>query len=252
MEPQTLGEFLNWQPNYPEAIIGKGVLYAGTKAIVYGKYKSLKSMLVQHMGLCMADGKPWLGFETPPGGVPVLYLQLEIPHALLQRRIRTMSRGKRKMQSEIVFWTEHFMKLDTPLGLQQLEREIQKYLPAVIIIDPIYKVLSGNILDAHSIQVLLDNMDKLIAKYGCSIVLVSHTRKPIKDMDAGWGSDDLLGSVFFSAWADSIIMVERGDGKLRVKFDVIRHSEEEIEPVLVAIDRELTFSPVETTTTVSI
>lgn len=243
MEPQTLGEFLAWEPNFPEAILGQGILYAGTKAIVYGKYKSLKSMLVQHLGLCISRGQPWLGIDTPKDGATVLYLQLEIPHPLLKRRIMKMSRGSSWTRKPIVFWTEHFLKLDTPLGMMKLEKYLNQFQPNVLIIDPVYKILSGNILDAHAIQTLLDNMDKLIEKYGIAIVFVSHTRKPMKDAEAGWGSDDLFGSMFFSAWADSVIMIERGDKKLRVKFDVIRHAEGDIEPVVVQIDEKLSFTP---------
>ena len=243
MEPQTLSEFLDWEPEYEEAILGKGILYAGTKAIVYGRYKSMKSMLVQRLGLDVANGTPWLGIETPPKGLPVLYLQLELPHARLQKRVIAMSNGQRWTKEPIVFWTEHFLKLDTPLGMAKLDSHLNRWRPRLLIIDPVYKVLSGDILDAHSIQVLLDNMDKVIEKYMCSIILVSHTRKPIKDMDNGGGrsSDDLLGSVFFSAWADSVIKVEKGDGKLRVNFDVIRHAEEDIEPIIARIDTQLTF-----------
>lgn len=243
MEPQNLRDFLEWEPEFPTPILGKGIMYAGTKVILYGKYKSMKSMIVQRMGLDIANGQPWLGIDTPQNGASVLYLQLEIPHTLLQRRIKTMTAGRWSTKKPIHLWTEHFLKLDTPLGMTKLRKQLTIHRPDVLIIDPIYKVLSGNILDAQSIKGLLDNVDTLIGEFGVTVVLVSHTRKPQQEEVIGWGSDDLIGSMFFSAWADSVIQVERSQGKLRLRFDVVRHAEEEIEPLTVNIDKALTFKP---------
>ena len=56
---------------------------------------------------------------------------------------------------------------------------------------------------------------------------------------AEWGSDDMIGASFYSNWADSIIKVERrGNDRLQVKFDVIRHAEEELEPIEVDFNRD--------------
>lgn len=233
---------MEWRPDYPTAVLDRGIMYAGSKVILYGKYKSLKSMLAQRFALSVASGEPWLGFNTPEEGLNVFYLQLEIPHIMLQKRINKMMKSGVRLKKEIIFWTEHVLKLDLPQGIGRLERYLQQYQPDVLIIDPMYKVLSGNILDAHQVQVLLDALDNLIAKYGVSILLVSHSKKPAVGMSEEWGSDDLLGSVFLSAWADSVVQVQRSDGGLRVKFDVVRHAETEISPVLCKIDSDLTFT----------
>lgn len=243
-EPQSLREFLEWEPVFPTAMLGKGLLYAGTKAIIYGKYKSMKSMLVQRLGLSLADGQPWLGIETPESGVSVLYLQLEYPHPLLRERIKIMTKGKWKTKKPIIFWTQHYLKLDTVKGQSLLEQQLLKYRPDVLIIDPVYKVVSGNISDNHAMSTLVDYLDELIGQYNLTIVLVNHTVKPpTKEDKPTWGSDDMIGGGIFSWWGDSIIKVERGDEALRIKFEVVRHASSEMKPVVVEIDKHLQFEP---------
>lgn len=244
-KPQSLEEFLAWEPNFPEAYLGHGLLYKGTKAIFYGKYKSLKSMLVQNLGICLTRGEQWLGFRVPENGVSVLYLQLEIPHALLRRRYLRMTHGCGDSRQRYWIWTEHFLKLDSSAGYEELRKQIRDLEPQVLIIDPIYKVISGDIKEQSNIQPLLDNLDRLIEEFGISIILVGHTKKSALGDGKGkeeWGSDDLIGSSIFSAWADSIVKIERGDGYLRLKFDVIRHAEEDIGNLEVNISKDLEFT----------
>ena len=95
-------------------------------------------------------------------------------------------------------------------------------------------------------QKLVDALDILIGKFGVSVILISHTRKGMMDMGE-WGSDDLIGSFVFSAWADTIIKVERrGGDRLGVKFDVVRHAEEELEEKEVMFNRDtLEFTVIE-------
>lgn len=186
--------------------------------------------------LAFAQGKPWLGFETPKEGVSCLYLQIELSHQMLQERVKQMTSKSVPMLVEPHVWTEHYIKLDIPAGIEVLDEGIQQVQPQVLIIDPVYKILSGNILEAHSVERLLDNLDILIAKYGISVILVSHSRKGAYEE---WGSDDMLGSVFFSAWADTIIRLERGgDSSMTAKFEVVRHAKRELPSRTFALDRD--------------
>jgi len=244
VEPQTLGEFLAWTPNYPDAVLDKGLMYSGTKTILYGRYKSMKSVLLQKLCLAIANGEPWLGFNTPAGGLKVFYLQLEIPHPLLKKRMVKMTQG-RDTVSELVVWTEMTLKLDNSQGLAKLEKQLTIYKPDVLVIDPLYKVMTGNITDNHDLTTLMDIVDVLISKYGVTVLLASHTRKSAIGKDGkeqareGEGSDDLIGGVLLSAWADSIIYVKREKRKLTVNFDVVRHAEVELEPIVVDVTDDL-------------
>ncbi len=242
-DPQNLREFLQWEAVYPPSIVDRGILLSGTKAMLYGKYKSMKSLLVERLCLCMADGTPWAGISTNPEGSSVLYLQLEYPHAVLQDRIKIMTKGRWKTRKDIIFWSIRYLKLDKSEGQKQLEHYLDKYKPQVLVIDPIFKVVSGNLSDNFSMSPITDYLDKLIDDYGISIILVNHTVKPHKDDKPSWGSDDMIGGGIWSWWSDSIIRVERGETTLRLKFDVVRHSKEDIRPVELIIDDDYLFDP---------
>lgn len=239
MEPQELREFLQWEPNFPDAVLDKGLLYAGTKAILYGQYKAGKSPLVQRLALHLARGQPWLGFKVPSEGISVFYLQLEIPAPLFQKRVKSMTDGRWLTKKPLTLWTEHYLKLDLDQGLSKLERYLDRWQPQVLIVDPIYKVLSADVTKPYAVTPFLDNMDKLLDRYdGMAIVLTHHGRKPsIDEKEGKWGSDDMLGAGLFSAWADSIIKVERKDRELKLRFEVIRHAEEDIKPVTVTLEQ---------------
>lgn len=249
MEPQELQEFLDWAPTHPEPLIGSGLLYSQGKGILYGRYKTFKSMMAMNAALAIADGRPFIGFDTPEHGAKVLYLQLEMPHPLLHKRqVKLWSAWSEdnkdyRTQKQVFYWTEPFLKLNKGDGLSVLQRQITTIKPAVVIIDPIYKIMAGGLRDSDQVGALLDNLDKLIADHQVAFFLVGHTRKSAFEEEAEWGSDDLIGSVLFSAWADTIIKVSKKGGKdnkdlLQVNFDVVRNAEDVIEPKEVLFDRE--------------
>ncbi len=249
-EPMALEEVLRHRSKKPTPLVGGGLLYARTKMVIYGRYKALKSMIGLDMAFALATGREWLGFSTPPTGTSVFYLQLEIPFGLLRTRLAKTWQFREQEQpllKPIHFWTQHWLKLDQSAGLKQLEHYMEEYKPAVLIVDPLYKVISGNLLNAIDMQRVIDSLDTLIGRYGVSVVVISHTRKGMMDMGE-WGSDDLIGSVFLSAWVDTAVKVERrGGDKLGIKFDIVRHAETELEQQEVGFNRDtLTFTPVQT------
>lgn len=250
-EPETLEEILSRRPNPPTPLVADGILYAKTKMVIYGRYKALKSMLGLDMAFALASGHDWIGFHTQPSGIRVFYLQLEIPYGLLRTRLAKTWKGRQNNQQpmdheNLRFWTQHFLKLDQSAGIHILDHYLGQYKPDLLVVDPLYKVLSGNMLQAVDVQRVLDNLDMMIAKHNISVVMVSHTRKGMADMGE-WGSDDLIGSVFLSAWADTIIKVERrGEDRLAIKFDVVRHAELELDQREVTFNRDtLEFNLVE-------
>jgi RecA-family ATPase len=243
VKPQKLNEFLDWEGPELVSIIDQGILYSGCKFILYGKYKSFKSMLAQRLMFCLAAGEPWLGFKTPAKGISTMYLQLELPHRLLQRRIRKMQNGSNGLVKDLWFWTEHYLKLDQDLGIQILDSVLDQYKPEVLIIDPVYKVLTGSVSKPEIVTNFLDGLDRLMEKHQFALVLIAHSRKPIPGHVDAWGTDDLLGTSIFNNWADTVGKVVREERLIRVSFDVVRHAEEEIEPVLVEVDPDLRLVP---------
>lgn len=251
-EPQKWDEFIRWIPTYPDSIISDGILYQQNKLILYGKYKSFKSMMALYLMLCVASGNDWMGFKTVP--TKVMYLQLEMPHSLLHKRFKTMYDHwteilGNKILEPFWVWSEPFLKLDSGDGIRRIRQYVEQHKPGLLIIDPLYKVLSGNILDPNQVRVLADGVDQLIDDYKISVMLCHHPRKPGLENSGEpdpWGSDDMLGSAVFSWWADSIMKLARNDksttiqkhNRLTLSTDIIRYAETELVPREVVFNRD--------------
>lgn len=274
MEPQPLREFLAWEPVPPRELIGKQVLIEDGCAIIVGRYKTFKSMLTANTALNLAQGYPVLGgLPTVEGGASTLLLQTEISHPILHSRIKPMwasiwtppavNGATPQVQGgniippesttgkQVWFWTEAYIKLDTDIGMVKLAEQIEKLQPQVVIIDPLYKVISGKMTDQDAITRLTDNLDLLRAKYHVAVILVTHTRKPPRDgeEDSGYAnSDEMFGSAVFSWWPDTVIQVTRKPNShpdtITIRIEVSRHAREEIEKVNLRFDRKtLLFKP---------
>lgn len=247
MEPQSLGKFRLWKPTYPEALVSGGLLYKQTKMMMYGRYKSLKSMTAMNLGMCAADGIPWLGFKTPELGLTVLYLQLEMPELLFHKRLIKMADfwpgdpTRINRHFHIVTWLGK-LKIDRPEGLALIAKWVKTVKPDILVIDPVYKVLTGKLTNDDDAQELTDNLDELITNNDLSIILVHHTRQPKEGEDDNtWGSDDMFGSGLFSWWADAIVKVSKRGEKdnkhtLQIRFDIVRHAEDTLNPKEVVVD----------------
>lgn len=203
------------------------------------------------LGMSLSNGVDWLTyFQVPDEGMGVLYVQTEIPQNMLKARARTLAKatgqplglktdGKLPWEERVHLWTEHFLKLDQDKGFGLLVQHVQALKPAVIILDPLYKLLSGNFLKVDVASPFLDRMDALIENTGASVIIVAHPRKGEPDE---YSADDLMGSSLFADWADTVISVAKKGGdaqhdKLMLEFKKARHAIGLLDDVEVSIDR---------------
>lgn len=238
-EPIELAEFLKWQPEPLVPIISHGILYEQSKALVYGKSGSLKTMLMGDLALALRNGDSWLDFNTIPSSV--LYLQLEVAEQLLQKRIKIMTKTRigsggnnGHTPERLWFWSDKSVRIDRGSGLDTIIEWVEKLKPRVLIIDPIYKIVSGDLLAANSIQRVTDVLDELIDKYKLSIILVHHAKKGASEE---WGGESMLGSGVWNFWAETIIEIKRiAYDQLQVSFEKVRNQEEELHAKYIDID----------------
>lgn len=256
MKVHDFREFRAWKPVYPPCVIGKGILYKGGKAFLYGRYKSFKSLLAMYLMCAAAEGVPWLGYDTPEEGTKVVYLQSEMPHELLHKTFFKMWDGWTKGDDNAepiilpTLATDFQLRLDTSGGLKELDKLLEEKKPGLLILDSAYKMMAGDLRDSDAVRHFLNNLDQVIEKRKVALILMAHSRKATTEENE-WGSDDLLGSVFFSAWADSVIKVTREvtrEGKptldLTVDFSVVRYAEELLGEEEVSLDEKtLQFRP---------
>jgi len=240
MEIHSLKSLLNWEPPKVEAIISDGILLPGTRLVVFGLWKSWKSMFIQHVAFCIATGRPLLGFHTSRSSV--LLVQLEIPKAAFRARIQKYTGAHDLYPDNIHFACQHYLKLDRDSGKATLDRVIGGIKPDVVIIDPVYKILSGNISDSYDMMKLLDNFDDLMDRHNFSLILVTHTRKPKVDEEGDpidRGLEEIMGSSYLPNWVDGALGIKvMGLDLVQVSFPALRHAEKPLDPVMVKINRQ--------------
>jgi len=210
-------------------------------------------MMVTDLGMCLATGTNWLNYiDTPKKGVNVLYAQTEVPDRMLQERVEKIAgnmplegavspNGSWKWQDHLWLWTEHYLKLDQNAGYGLLTKHVKALKPSVVIIDPLYSLVSGSFLKVEVAGPFLDRMNALIANHHLALVIVAHPRKGEPDQ---YGADDLMGSSLFADWADTVIRVTRQGGgtsasdNLKLEFKKARHAVELLHDVSVVVDRK--------------
>jgi RecA-family ATPase len=248
--PQPIEEFLKWNPTMPRELIGNGVLYEGMKLILYGRYKTFKSMLAYWMLWRMRDGLDVLGMPVDKQGVSSLYIQAEIAEPLMWKRATSMSKSQPQVAANnnrqlLHIWNEMNLKLDTDEGLRLLDKWIAAFQPLdVVCIDPLYKFIQMDITSPAAVQYFQDRIDRMIAKYNTAFIIVAHPRKPPREGNDGVGNvDDLLGSSTWANWADTVFKVTRPanypqDCFLLKSEGVSRHSEEVLPDITYTVDRK--------------
>lgn len=200
-------------------------------------------MISMHTGFCIASGNQWFQFTTAPH--KVLILQCEIPKFLFQDRVKKYAAGNNNYPQNIYFITEPYIKLDRDYGYAALDRVLNQLMPDVLIIDPLYKVLSGHITDSYDVNKLLDNIDLAVSRYHCAVIIVTHTRKPQyteEGLPLLHGSDEMLGSVYLSAWADSLLSIykvgDEEEDKISIEFTDMRNTETILSPLHIKVNRD--------------
>lgn len=200
-------------PLEPELI--KGILRRGHKLMVSGASKSGKSFMLIELALCMATGRPWMGYECEE--CKVLYVNLEISEPSFAHRIESVSEA---MEIEMDQCDSNLKIINLRGTSVQLEKmagaligtilmeEADTFVPfSAVILDPIYKISNGEENSARDVGAFCHQLDKIATATGASIIYSHHHSKG----DQGYKSaqDRASGSGVFARDADAMIdMIE--------------------------------------------
>ena len=173
----SLASFAENPPALPEELIA-GVLRRGHKMLISGSSKAGKSFLLMELCVSIAEGKPWLGFPCKKGRV--LYVNLEIdPASCVNRFVRIYEalHCKPLHTDDIVIWNlrGHAVPLDQ-LVPKLIRRVRDQHLDAIII-DPIYKVITGDENSASDMAAFCNQFDRICNETGCSTIYCHHHSK---------------------------------------------------------------------------
>ena len=161
----------------PEELI-EGVLRRGHKMLISGSSKAGKSFLLMELAAAIAAGREWLGFRCRKGRV--LYINLEIDPASCEQRFikicQVVGYDKKDMEN-VVFW--HLRGFAVPLDklVPKLIRRVKTMELDAIIIDPIYKVITGDENSASDMAAFCNQFDRICNETGCATIYCHHHSK---------------------------------------------------------------------------
>lgn len=178
----SLNTFKDNPPELPEELI-TGILRRGHKMLISGSSKAGKSFLLMELCIAIAEGKSWLGFPCKKG--KVLYVNLEIDPASAINRFLKIYEALGlpiKNADSIVVWNlrGHAVPLDQLVP--KLIRRVRDQHFDAIVIDPIYKVITGDENNASEMGAFCNQFDKICTETGCSTIYCHHHSKGSQGM----------------------------------------------------------------------
>lgn len=161
-----------------------GILRQGHKGMLAGQSKAGKSFALLQLGLAVATGGTWLGYPCTRGRV--LYVNLEIDAASFAHRVADIASVKQLTGD----WTRRFDILNlrgfcAPLD-KLAPKIIHKCLKAsdgkkgyysIVIIDPLYKIITGDENSASEMSKFTALFDKIAYSTGAATFSVHHHSK---------------------------------------------------------------------------
>lgn len=210
-----------------------GVLRQGHKMLIAGPSKAGKSYALIELCAAIAEGRKWLGWQCAQG--KILYVNLELDRASCLHRFKDV-------YSALGYKSEHIQNIDI-WNLRGKSVPMDKLAPKLIrragrkgyiavIIDPIYKVITGDENSANQMADFCNQFDKVCTELGCAVIYCHHHSKGAqgskRSMDRASGSgvfardpDALLDLIELEV-SDSLIKEEQNKAVCRLIAEKLR------------------------------
>ena len=176
-DPESLAGVWSDMPELSPPLID-GVLRQGHKMLLAGPSKAGKSYALIELCVAIAEGVPWLGFGCAQGRV--LYVNLELDRASCLHRFRDVYEAMGVEPSNlgsIDVWNLRGKSKPMDQLAPSLIRRALKTRPIAVVIDPIYKVITGDENSADQMAAFCNQFDKVCDSLGCAVVYCHHHSK---------------------------------------------------------------------------
>lgn len=191
-EPEPLDAALADMPELSPPLID-GVLRQGHKMLLAGPSKAGKSFALIGLCVAIAEGLEWMGFRCAQGRV--LYVNLELDRASCLHRFRDVYRAagiEPERAGSIDVWNLRGKSKPMDQLAPALIRRAMRTRPIAVVIDPIYKVITGDENSADQMAAFCNQFDRVADALGCAVVYCHHHSKGAqgskRSMDRASGS----------------------------------------------------------------
>ena len=173
----TLSDYYDNPPELPPELI-EGVLRCGHKMLISGASKAGKSFLLAELCLAIATGGEWIGLQCRQG--KVLYVNLEIDGNSSINRFVDICKIKgipNDHLANIQIWNIRGHAIPLDQLVPTLIRRVRGEQYAAIIIDPIYKVITGDENSASDMGYFCNQFDRICSEANCAVIYCHHHSK---------------------------------------------------------------------------
>ena len=176
-DAENVADFWDDIPPLRPALI-EGVLRQGHKMLLAGPSKAGKSFALIALAIAIAEGKSWMGFPCAQGRV--WYVNLELDDISCKHRIRDVYKAlgfEPKRLDSIDVWNLRGRAVPMDKLAPSMIRRAKQRGYAAIIIDPIYKVITGDENSAEQMAHFCNQFDKVCAGASCAVIYCHHHSK---------------------------------------------------------------------------
>lgn len=191
-DPESLNEFWDDMPDLAPPLID-GVLRQGHKMLIAGPSKAGKSFALIEMCIAIAEGGKWFGWQCTQG--KIMYVNLELDRASCLHRFKDVYNALKispNNLSNIDIWNLRGKSIPMDKLAPKLIRRAAKKDYIAIIIDPIYKVITGDENSADQMANFCNQFDKICNELGTAVIYCHHHSKGAqggkRSMDRASGS----------------------------------------------------------------
>ena len=191
-DPEGLESVWDHLPELSPCLID-GVLRQGHKMLLAGPSKAGKSFLQIELCIAIAEGRKWLSWPCTKGRV--MYVNLELDRASCLHRFRDVYEAlgwRPENLRNIDIWNLRGRSVPMDKLAPKLIRRAAKKDYIAIVIDPIYKVITGDENSADQMANFCNQFDKVCTELGCAVIYCHHHSKGSqgakKSMDRASGS----------------------------------------------------------------
>jgi RecA-family ATPase len=256
-DPESMADVWDNLPSLAQPLID-GVLRQGHKMLIAGPSKAGKSYALIELCCAIAEGKKWLEWNCTQGRV--MYVNLELDRASCLHRFKDVYTAlgiAPDNLSNIDIWNLRGRSVPMDKLAPKLIRRASKKNYIAIIIDPIYKVITGDENSADQMAHFCNQFDKVCTELGCAVIYCHHHSKGAqggkRSMDRASGSGvfardpDALIDLVELELNDDILKQEKNKAVCKVcegwlyKYDKLYHASQDdlcSETQMLALCRE--------------
>lgn len=191
-DPESMAEVWDNLPDLAPPLID-GVLRQGHKMLLAGPSKAGKSYALIELCCAIAEGRDWLIWPCAQG--KVLYVNLELDRASCLHRFKDVYESLNwapKNLLNIDIWNLRGKAIPMDKLAPKLIRRAAKKQYIAIVIDPIYKVITGDENSADQMARFCNQFDRVCNELGAAVIYCHHhskgTQGQKRSMDRASGS----------------------------------------------------------------